>query len=612
MVDRHRIIFEPLGLSTEAQTGQTILEAALEREVPIRSDCGGQGSCAKCRVQARPASHLSPPSQAEEEELDEGQLAGGVRLACQTRILGSLTVILDQGGEDDRSALGKTGLTGRFPVSPLVRRRVLPAQPPPNLDQDGIKDLAGWLEQRAGGEVGIGHPSVWRDLSLPQNYGSELTLVEEDGLGLVAMVTGRRQRSLGLAVDLGTTTVAGYLCDLAGGQILAAAGLANPQRRYGEDVISRIARADQDEEGLDGLSRLAREAVEELIETLTGRSGADRSDIDQVVVVGNTTMEQLFLGLHPFALGRAPYLPVARRLTVGRAAELDLGLNPGTGVRVFPVISGYVGGDTVAAVLAEGLDRRGETVLIIDIGTNGELVLLTDKGLWATSCATGPALEGAHISCGIRAVKGAIHQVALRADGASLECRILGRGEGGALGLCGSGIIDAVACLRRAGIILPNGRFDESREGVEVDEGGVGRSVILVPVSESGTGSAIGLTLNDVRQVQLAKAALRVGIEFLLERARVKGVDRTVLTGAFGARFDWRNALAIGLLAHEVAAGRVEAVENAAGRGAILALLDKGQLAKAQELAGMIQVVELSADPEFNLRFAMATGFPEL
>ncbi len=607
-----KVIFGQSSPSTNVHLGTTIMAAADLAGVELASDCGGQGTCGKCLVQATPAASLSALTQAEEELLSLEQQALGYRLACQARIKGDLDSVSGPSlGGPQTNGEGKTEIQGVFPSDPQVQRLFLAPEAPPRGEENDLPDLAHWLARRMGRNSVRMDPVALRHLALPHNYGQEATLVEDGERGLIAMLPGRRERSLGLAVDLGTTTVAAYLCDLKSGRVLTAAGETNPQRRFGEDVISRIAHADHNPDGLAQLSSLARETINRLIQDLVAKAGAGPDDLDRVCLVGNTTMQQILAGIHPHALGRAPYLPLTRDPLDLRAADLDLDLNPAVPVHLFPVISAYVGGDALAAVLAEERGREG-TTLIVDIGTNGELVLLSPGGAWATSCATGPALEGAHISAGVRAVDGAIHRVEDGPRDQPPVCRLIGEGKEKALGLCGTGLIDAVAVLRKRGIIIPSGRFDDTRKDVEKDEEGVGRAYTLVPAEQTKTGAALKLTLQDIRQVQLAKAALYTGVEMLLEKSGINRVDTTILTGAFGAKFDWRNATAIGLFPKEAVTGRVEAVVNAAGKGAVMALVNKAEQKRALDLAGTIKVVELSQDAGFTLRFTQAINFPQI
>jgi uncharacterized 2Fe-2S/4Fe-4S cluster protein (DUF4445 family) len=419
--------------------------------------------------------------------------------------------------------------------------------------------------------------------------------------------------SLGIAVDLGTTTVAAYLCDLRKGNLLSAASTTNPQNRYGEDVMSRIAFVKEHQSGTATLNDLIVAAVNRLIRRCLEVVAAQNSDIDEVTVVGNSTMQHIFAGLSPHTLGYAPYLPISCIIEDMRAADLGLELNPGTNVHFLPMISGFVGADTVGAILFERPHERDETTLIVDIGTNGELVLGNQHSLWASSCATGPAFEGAHISCGMRASAGAINEVAIDPLSHAVTYHVLGDSKSvRPRGICGSGTVDATAAMRRVGLLLPNGRLKESMPGVLSDENGIGREFLLVPPEDSANNQQISLSLEDIRQIQLAKAALSVGITLLMRRAGVERIDKLALTGAFGARFDWRNAVTIGMLPREAVAGQVSIVENAAGAGAVMALLDKKYRVVAQELSRRVRPVDLAIEPDFAKEFPLAMTFPTL
>jgi uncharacterized 2Fe-2S/4Fe-4S cluster protein (DUF4445 family) len=323
-------------------------------------------------------------------------------------------------------------------------------------------------------------------------------------------------------------------------------------------------------------------------------------------------MQQIFAGFHPYSLGVSPYFPLTLTTPVLNAGDLGLATDPAVAVFLMPVISGFVGGDTMAAILADRPHERDEVTLIVDIGTNGEVVLGSRKGLWVTSCATGPALEGAQISCGMRAVSGAIHRVWPDEENHRIGYAVLGnQGDDLPMGICGSGIIDAVAALRRIGAVLPNGRLDKAIDGVVSDAKGIGRHYTIAGSKQTATGSDISVTLKDVRQVQLAKGALFTGVEFLMRKAGIKKIDRTILTGAFGARFNWRNALAIGMLPQAVAQGSVIPKDNLAGVGVVMALLDKKLRAEAHNLCRQMHYLELAAEPDFTMIFARATAFPD-
>jgi uncharacterized 2Fe-2S/4Fe-4S cluster protein (DUF4445 family) len=607
---RHRIIFEPLGYSLTVPPGTTVLDAARKKGVVLDSECGGVGQCGQCVVIARPADNLSPLTEEERQLLTAEELAAGWRLGCLARVRGPLTVVIPRAAATG-TVEGKTGISGVFRVNPAVNRLVVELDSFEGLDDPAAGDVIQSLSARAGAPLPFPGIAALRQLSHTGEDSKGITIAVHEDRGVTAVLPGRWERSLGVAVDLGTTTVAAYLCDLRTGTVLASTAETNPQRRYGEDVISRIAYADANGAGLDELERQAVRIVNELIGHCLQDAEARREDVDELCLVGNTTMQHLFLGLNPASLGRAPYLPVVMEPPDCTAAELGLDLAPGTNVCVFPMASGYIGGDALAAALAEGPHRGEEITLVVDIGTNGELVLGSRAGVWAASCATGPPLEGTHISCGVRAVPGAIHRVQWEPGDNALRLEILGGAGERPAGICGSGLIDALAAMRRAGMLLDTGRFNEAHPAVSLDERGVGRKVVLVPREQSGADREIAVSLWDVRQVQLAKAALLVGIRYLMNKAGVDRVDRLVLTGAFGARFDWRNAVRIRLLPAEAVSGRVEVVDNAAGVGAIMALMDRERRREVRELARNIRVVELGVEPDFDLRFAEATQFPE-
>lgn len=608
-----KISFEPMGLCAEVQFGASLLEAAGLVGIELRSDCGGNGLCGKCKVKVHPVGAAGEPEKNEKEFFSGEELLEGWRLACLCRALGELSVEVPQEALETQDGSGKTGIIGRYPADPAVRRVVLEGSARADLEE-GPADLVGGILGRMA-RAGMEPQTTWdpqalRDLSQPAMLEGDVSLVWHRLRGITGVRRGSWTRSLGVALDVGTTTLAAYLCDLCTGEVLGSSGAINPQRRYGEDVISRIGYASQSQGGLEKLRQAVVEGLNGLIRKCLKGAGAQKDELDEVVAVGNTTMLELLVGMNPHALGMAPYLPVTRSPQDLRGADLGLDVPGGANVHLLPVISGFVGADALAGILAQEPHKGHEATLIVDIGTNGELVLGCSQALWATSCATGPALEGAHISCGMRAAAGAIHRV-WEEDG-KLRWEVMGGASHPPRGICGSGIIDAMAAMRKAGILLPSGRLKEGACGVVVDSQGVGRGFTLVQPDQTTTKRPIVIELEDVRQVQLAKAALFVGIKFLMRRAGVERVGRLVLTGAFGARFDWRSAVSIGMLPQEAASGQVQVVENAAGVGAVMALLDRKRREEAWDLVSRVQVVELAQEEDFGLEYAMAMGFPPM
>ena len=446
------------------------------------------------------------------------------------------------------------------------------------------------------------------NITIPEDLALNSEVYGKEGMqGIFPVNPGRKrekQISLGFAFDIGTTTIAAYLCDLKSGRILTSKAVVNPQRQYGEDVIARIAAVSEDGTNLEKQQTLVVAAMNELIKSCLETNNSKKTDIDEITIVGNTTMEHIVAGLNPESLGVFPYIPVTYSSVMTSANEMGLDLPSEVSVYIFPVISGFLGGDILSALLADQSYKREETSLIIDIGTNGELLLCNGNGLWGTSCATGPALEGAQISCGMRASSGAISKVFFHGEA---ENRIVFEtiGDVKERGVCGSGIIDALAAMRKADVTMGNGTFNSDHPNVICNDQGVGKK-FMFPKSH------VYITLKDVRQVQLAKAALFVGIESLLEKAGVTKVDRTILTGAFGAKFNWENARDIGMLPNSILKGRVESAQNLAGTGAVIALLDVDKRAEIESAAPRINFLDLSCEPDFTMKFAAATQFPAI
>ncbi|BBO68674.1 hypothetical protein DSCA_26040 [Desulfosarcina alkanivorans] len=606
--------FEPAGLNVPVDETKTLQELGADHGIDIRADCGGMGVCGKCRVLVHPQTNFSPLSDAELDVLTPDQMADGSRLACQARATGTARVTIPDTLAESAETRGKTGIAGSYPADPMIRRFSVDG-PSPGLKTDHTPEsLVDWLADQVGERAAsMADPAALRQLSRYRDSLKAFTLVVHGETGIRRLLKGDHTVSLGFAVDLGTTSVAGYLCDLRTGKLLAADACVNPQRRFGEDVISRISRINEKESHLEQFQRLAAEGINILMTRCLEQAGAPHAAIDEVAVCGNTTMQQVFAGWHPNGLGVFPYFPLTLTPPVFNAGDLGLATDPAVPVFLMPVVSGFVGGDTMAAILADRPHERDETSLIVDIGTNGEVVLGNREGLWATSCATGPALEGAQISCGMRAVSGAIHRAWPDENLGRVAYEVLGNdGRNRPMGLCGSGIIDAIAALRQLGVIRPNGRLDEARDGVVSDQGGIGRYYTLADKDQSATGNEISVSLKDVRQIQLAKGALCTGIEFLMRKAGIGKIDRTILTGAFGARFNWKNALAIGMLPPAAARGEVIPRENLAGVGVVMALLDQNLRSEARTLCRRIRYLELASEPDFAMAFALATGFPEI
>jgi uncharacterized 2Fe-2S/4Fe-4S cluster protein (DUF4445 family) len=489
-------------------------------------------------------------------------------------------------------------------------------------DAPALTDLRGDLERVVDGletAHGLRHlraePAVVRDLSaVARETGWQLSAYVRSGARAERELVGVAapgRRALGLAVDLGTTKIAGYLLDLETGQELAAAGVMNPQIGYGEDVISRLVHATRNPASQAELARVVHEALDNLAGTLAEMAGAGREQIAEACIVGNTAMTHLLLGLPVRQLAVAPFVAAASSAMDVKARDLGLRLAPGAYVHVPPCIGGFVGADHVAMILGADLDHSPHAALGVDIGTNTEIVLHLPYQAYLTSasCASGPAFEGAHIRDGMRAATGAIETVWLGPDGP------LHRTIGGAppVGLCGSGIVDAVACLWQGGLMDARGRLRRDAPGVRASANGKPGELewLIVPPGQTGHGRDIVMTQHDVNEIQLAKGAIATGLETLLEATETPpdAVQQVVVAGAFGSYLNLDSALDIGLLPRLPNAS-YQQVGNAAGVGAKMALLSHRERARAQQIAGRTGYVELTTFTGFNRRFARSMWFP--
>ena len=563
---RVSVELQPVGRRATVPVGATVLRAAHETGVALASVCGGQGICGSCRIRLIDGT-LADPTETELRLFTPAQLDAGWRLACQARVTGETRVEIPPESLTAAQRLQLDSRASAFELDPPV--------------------------------VAVDVSVESTDLRIAVNRHSyELVALRPIG-----------SRLLGLAIDIGTTKLAAYLVDLATGESCAQTGAMNPQIAHGEDVLSRIAYANTSAAARRALHEILAQTLDTVTATLCEQAGATPEAIVDCVAVGNTAMHHLFLGLPVRQLGEAPYLAASTDAISSHAADAGLtALAPGTTLYLPPVIAGYVGADHVAMLLAIGIadhnDREPETTLALDIGTNTELSLVHDGRLWTCSTASGPAFEGAHISNGMRAAAGAIERVQYR-DGRFLVQTVDDRP---AVGLCGSGILDAVAAGLHAGIINRRGGLSKDHPLVTRIGGNV--ACTLVPAARSGHDRDVVFTRADVSEIQLAKGAIHAGTELLLEAAGLltEDLDRVVVAGAFGTYLDLGSAIRVGLLPN-LPEDRFRQVGNAAGAGARQLLLSRERRAQAAALAAKAQYVELTTHPAFEAHFVNAIGF---
>ena len=592
----YTIDFEPVGRRGEFSGDQSLLECARQLSVDLVSICGGVGSCDRCRVQVI-AGKVSKPTLEEEAELGVDELGQGYRLACQTYPESNVKLHVPP---ESLTAIQRTQVEGLdVDVEPDPPVRGLEAHlTPPTLESPQADALNLWEAFSAHGiDEGTIDFQVQQTLSTQIRENDWQVNVALRGDEIVA-VGAPSTRWLGMAVDIGTTKVAGYLLDLETGKTLASKGLMNPQISYGEDVVSRIVAASKSSADAIKLQSLLTEALSQLAADLCAEVDARPTEIVEAVVVGNTAIHHLFLGLPVKQLGLSPYVPSVDTAVDIKAREIRIKIAPGAYVHLLPNIAGYVGADHVAMLLATRLADAKQTTLAIDIGTNTEICLNHKGKMTSVSCASGPAFEGAHIKFGMRAAPGAIEHV--RFDGSKLEVQTIGGDD--PVGICGSGLLDIVAQLRLRDVIENSGKMVEhplvrNREGK--------MEFVLAERQELDD---ITLSQKDVRELQLAKAAIRLGIQALVDAEGLEESDleQVIIAGAFGTFIDVKSAITIGMLP-DLPLGRFTQVGNAAGTGARLALISKAERAKADEIARLDNYIELAKVPNFNRKFAKAT-----
>jgi uncharacterized 2Fe-2S/4Fe-4S cluster protein (DUF4445 family) len=588
--------FEPVGRRVPCTAGDTLLEAAQRAGIVLNATCGGEGVCGRCIVRVI-AGEVTAPNLSEAAELGEEQTKHGWRLACQTEVQGDLRVHIPP---ESFATAQRTQTEGQgLPVAldPAVR-----AVRDVHLSLPGLDDLR---SDAARLRDALNIPALTFPIPVLRRLSTDLRANEFHASVFLRgpTVVGMRPpgtAALGLAVDLGTTKLAGYLVDLESGATLAAAGAMNPQIAYGEDVMARIRHAIGQAEGAEQLRRAAVEALNDLARRLCAQTGCSTGDIADAVVVGNTAMHHLFLGLPVAQLGLAPYVPAESAALDLPALELDLELAPGAQVHLLPNIAGFVGADHVAMLLGSGMLDQGGVVLGLDIGTNTEFSLITPQGHFACSTASGPAFEGAHIRHGMRAAPGAIEKVLIH-DG---QIKLQTIENQPPVGLCGSGILDLIAQMRRAGMLNNRGAITGQGFESRIRGGGHGKEFVLVPGADNN-GMEITFDRNDVTEIQLAKGAMRAGVEILLKKAGITAqeVNKVVIAGAFGTYLDVQSGIEIGMFPR-LGKDRFLQVGNAAGAGARMALLSKQVREQAIQVARKVSYVELSSEPSFSATFA--------
>lgn len=628
-----RIVFTPSGLDGEVEEGTSVLEAARRFGVDLDTVCGGRGICGRCQItpsvgsfpkwgiEAR-AESLSAPGESETNYRGKRPLASGNRLGCMARVCGDVVIDVPAESQVHKQVVRKDLDLGAIAVDPGFTLLYVEVEPSGLGDaMTAVRQLREAVADQHGRPEPTASLAVLRSAhrAIERGGGGATVAISLERDEIVAAWPGFVDAAYGIAVDVGSTTVAGHLLDLTSGEVLASAGVMNPQIRFGEDLMSRVSYVMMNPGGDRDLTSAIRRALDDLVGTLVERAGVDRDSILEIVLVGNPIMHHVLLGIDPTPLGAAPFVLATDEAVSGDASEIEIDA-PSATFYVGPCIAGHVGADTAAAILAEGPHRGDAMQLLIDVGTNAEIVLGDRERQFAASSPTGPAFEGAQLSSGQRATAGAIERVRIDAETLEPRFRVIGvpmwsdePGFAEAIadvpitGVCGSGIIEVIAEMFLASIVTSDGvirgELASRTPRIVADE----RTWSYVLYEHGET--RLLITQNDVRAIQLAKAALRAGIDLLVEHAGNPEVGDIRLAGAFGAHIDPVHAMVLGLVPDCPVEG-VRSVGNAAGAGAARALLSRTERREMETAVRHVTKIETATEPRFQELFVGAMAFP--
>ena len=635
----HLVILMPSGRRGQVKDGESLLEAARQMGVEIESICGGRLTCGKCKVRIESGEfqkhgirslpeHVSEASE-EERLLLERLNAADCRLSCSAYVHGDVLVSVPEESMAQKQIIRKTATERVIEVAPAIRQVYVEVEEARLGEHRGdwgrLQDAL--IDQWQLESLQIDLLALRRLQMALRNGKWAITVTLWQDREVIDVRPGYAEGIYGLAVDIGSTTVAGYLCDLRTGELLATESVMNPQVSYGEDLMSRVSYAMTHPDGLSKMHTAIIDTLNKLAAKAAQMAGLRARDIHELVVVGNTTMMHIFLNIDPVELGGAPFALANRDAMDIKARELGLRLHPGANVHAMPAEAGHVGADNVGVLIAEEPYLQDQISLVVDVGTNAEIVLGNKDWMYSASSPTGPAFEGGQISAGMRAAPGAIERVRIDPETRQARFRVIGEERWSdewrigpdqrveaqprhlASGICGSGIIEAVAEMYLSEIITADGRFNPAADSERIQWQGRKGAYVLATGDETTHGQPILITQDDVRNIQLAKAALYAGAKLLMNKAGIEKVDRIILAGAFGSYIDPKHAMILGLIP-DCNLERVHAVGNAAGDGARIALLNRRKRQEAQEIAHWVRYIETAVDPDFQREFVGAMHLP--
>jgi len=606
------VFIQPFGLRRRAERGQTLYEVFREARIELTSICGGLGLCGKCRVVVTKGKEaIGKPTEAEQRHLLTQELSNEVRLACQVRVQGNIEVYVPMGSMVTRIRLQTEGIETQVEPLPLVKKFYVELSKPTlqSLEPDLERLIRSLREYNV--QPKYMPPEILRILPETLRVADwKVTSTVLDNKEILDIEGGNTSNACyGLAVDVGTTKIASYLMNLITGENFAVSSMINPQFSHGEDVITRITYAMKGETERQELQRKVVEGINHLIAEGCSKCGVAPPNIYDATVVGNTAMHHLLLGINPKYLALSPFVPAVKGPLNLKAKELNLNINPQANVHFLPVIAGFAGSDCVADILALGLLKEEDPCLLLDIGTNTEVVVGNQRRLMACSCASGPAFEGAHIKHGMKASSGAIESVRIDPDTLDVAFRTIDNVE--PRGFCGSGIVDTVAELLKVGIIDENGAINREVNSPRIRLSKEGEwEFVVVRLGEAGPQDVV-VTQGDIREIQLAKGAIRTGVSILMQEMDVKPkqVKHVYIAGAFGTYITPSSAKVIGMIP-DTPLNIITSVGNAAGTGARMALVFSKARRICEKISNVVEYVELAAQSDFHSVFMESLSFP--
>jgi uncharacterized 2Fe-2S/4Fe-4S cluster protein (DUF4445 family) len=600
-------------LTLTLKKNEILLDNLRKRGTKLLSMCGGHGICGKCIVRIYSSEKLTPTT-TEKKLLSKSDLASGYRLACLVKTLKRtrLKIEIPPESEETQQRLVVSGFMPKISIQPTIKKVYLKIKPPTlNDPKSDLQRLTSALEKICRFRItDINYNSLKELATVLRDDDWKVTVSIFKNREIVRIESGDTSKSCyGFSVDIGTTKLAGYLINLLNGQTVSTVSNLNPQSKFGEDIITRITFTMKDIKSMAEINRCIIEGINSLIKEACNNAEISSNEILDVSVAGNTAMHHIFLGISPHYLSLAPYPPVLSRGFEVRALDLGLNTNIGSRVYLLPVVAGFVGGDAVADVIATGIHSANDLSMLIDIGTNAEIILGTKKKLVSCSCASGPAFEGSHIRHGMRASKGAIERIWIDPRSFDVSFKVIGNTK--PVGICGSAVVEGIAEMLRTGIIDSRGRMNQNNKSIRKKNDSL--EFLIADRSDSGINDDIVITQSDIREIQLAKAAVYTGISILMKHMRVKPkeIKKFYLAGAFGTYIDPTSAIDLGMFP-EIPLERIQFVGNTAGSGARMTLISNPTRKLVERIIKKIDYIELGANPNFQKEFISSMDLPNV